>query len=114
MDAAQEGGPASPGRRADSPLRRRGRWLPAPPMWLEGRLGAEYSNLRRDPVFRGVGVPFGSGRPVLLIPGFMAGDETLQVLQHWLERLGYRPDVGGIVFNVRSSDLVVAALATRA
>ena len=82
-------------------------------MWMEGRLAGEYSALLRDPVFRGAGVPAGDGRPVLLIPGFMAGDDTLQVLQGWLRRLGYRPLVGGISFNVRSSDLVVTALGAR-
>ena len=82
-------------------------------MWMEGRLAGEYSTLLRDPVFRGAGVPAGDGHPILLIPGFMAGDDTLQVLQGWLRRLGYRPLVGGISFNVRSSDLVVTALAAR-
>ena len=36
-------------------------------MWLEGRVYLEYLRLIRDPVFRGVEVPPGLGRPVMLI-----------------------------------------------
>jgi triacylglycerol lipase len=48
-----------------------------PPLWRESRLGLEAAQLFRSPVWRGVGVPPGEGRPVLLVPGFMAGDRTL-------------------------------------
>ena len=41
-------------------------------MWLEGRVYLEYLRLIRDPVFRGVEVPPGLGRPVMLIPGLLA------------------------------------------
>ena len=50
-------------------------------MWLEGRIYLEYLRLVRDPVFRGADIPPGLGRPVLLIPGFLAGDWTLEILQ---------------------------------
>ena len=46
----------------------------------------EFSALLRDPVFRGRGVPPGDGRPVLLVPGFLAGDWTMRVLDGWLRR----------------------------
>ncbi|MGH2970096.1 MAG: hypothetical protein ACRDK0_13680 [Solirubrobacteraceae bacterium] len=39
---------------------------------------------RPHPVYRGIGVPDGDGRPVMLIPGFMAGDGSLGTLTHWL------------------------------
>src|SRR5262247_4372763 len=55
-------------------LRHMGRWWPAPPMWLEGRMYIEWLRLIRDPVFRGIDVPPGLGRPILLVPGFLAGD----------------------------------------
>ncbi|TMF40155.1 MAG: alpha/beta hydrolase, partial [Chloroflexi bacterium] len=48
----------------------------------------ELSALLGDPVFRGRGVPRGDGRPVLLIPGFLAGDWTMRVLHGWLGRIG--------------------------
>jgi triacylglycerol lipase len=44
-----------------------------------------------DPVWCGVGVPCGGGSHVLLIPGFLAGDESLGILASWLKRVGYQP-----------------------
>ena len=53
----------------------------------ELRWQAELGRLLVDPVYRGHGVPRGDGAPVLLIPGFLAGDGSLTVLSEWL-----RPD----------------------
>jgi triacylglycerol lipase len=60
----------------------------------------QYASLIRDPVSRGVGVPRGDGRPVLLIPGFTAGDWSLGPLAAWLRRVGYKPYLSGIDLNV--------------
>jgi triacylglycerol lipase len=60
----------------------------------------QYASLIRDPVSRGVGVPRGDDRPVLLIPGFTAGDWSLGPLAAWLRRIGYKPYVSGIDLNV--------------
>ena len=38
--------------------------------------------------------------PVLLIPGFMAGDTSLTVLAGWLRRRGHRVRGSGMLFNV--------------
>jgi pimeloyl-ACP methyl ester carboxylesterase len=58
-----------------------------------------------DPLFLGgPGLPRGDGRPVVLIPGFLAGDQTLAVLAGWLWRLGYHPHTTGMVANVDCSD----------
>jgi pimeloyl-ACP methyl ester carboxylesterase len=70
------------------------------PIWREARLPLEHAALLRDPVFRGRGVPAGDGAPVLLIPGFLAGDPSLTVLSRWLERIGYTPCRAGIRANV--------------
>jgi pimeloyl-ACP methyl ester carboxylesterase len=70
----------------------------------------ELTALVRDPVFRGRGVPAGDGRPVLLIPGFLAGDWMLRVLDAWLGRIGYRSYLSGIVFNIQHSERMVAGL----
>ena len=35
--------------------------------------------------------PKGDGHPVLLLPGFMAGEGTMKPLYHFLKRLGYQP-----------------------
>ncbi|HEX2648267.1 MAG TPA: alpha/beta hydrolase [Candidatus Dormibacteraeota bacterium] len=70
----------------------------------------EFSALLRDPVFRGRGVPRGDGRPVLLIPGFLAGDWTLRVLDNWLTRIGYRTHLSGILLNVHHSERMLSGL----
>jgi pimeloyl-ACP methyl ester carboxylesterase len=82
-------------------------------MWQEGRLRAERRALLLDPVFAGVGVPHGQARPVLVIPGFLAGDASVQILHGWLRRTGYQPETSGISLNVQGSDALIAALATR-
>jgi triacylglycerol lipase len=61
------------------------------PIWREGRVPLEHAALRRDPVLRGEGVKRGDGSPVLLIPGFLAGDPSLATMAGWLKRIGYRP-----------------------
>jgi pimeloyl-ACP methyl ester carboxylesterase len=70
----------------------------------------ELSALLRDPVFRGRGVPRGDRRPVLLIPGFLAGDWTLRVMHAWLDRVGYRSYLSGILLNVHHSERLLAGL----
>ncbi len=60
----------------------------------------QFASLARDPVGYGVGVPRGDGRPVLLIPGFTAGDWSLGTLARWLGRIGYKPYLSGIDLNV--------------
>src|SRR5262249_61001849 len=74
----------------------------------------ELTALLRDPVFRGRGVPRGDGRPVLLIPGFLAGDWTMRVLHAWLGRIGYSSHLAGVVFNVQHSEWMLSGLRTRA
>ena len=80
----------------------------------EVRWTTELSMLAFDPVFYGLGVPHGNGQPVLLIPGFLAGDATLSVMGGWLFRLGYRPRRSGITLaNVDCSDRAVNRLEKR-
>jgi triacylglycerol lipase len=70
----------------------------------ETRWQLELYRLLVDPVFRGHGVPRGDGRPVLLLPGFGGGDQTLLVLAAWLARIGYSPHTCGFVANLGCSD----------
>lgn len=79
-------------------------------MWLEGRIYLEFLRLVRDPVFRGVDVPSGLRKPVLLIPGFLAGDWTLRTPSDWLRRVGYRPRMAGLAFNVMYSEVMLKPL----
>lgn len=71
---------------------------------LEFRWQLEAARLLADPVYRGIGVPHGDGRAVVLLPGFLAGDWSLRVMSDWLDRLGYVPRTCGFWFNVGCSD----------
>src|SRR4051794_7305862 len=64
-------------------------------------------------VWRGEGVPPGEGRPVLLIPGFLAGDTSLSTLTRWLQAAGYRTSRAGIRANVACSQAACDRLTER-
>ena len=86
---------------------------PVPPLWRETRVALEATGLRRSAVWRGEGVAPGDGRPVLLIPGFLAGDGTMATMTHWLRTLGYRTRRAGIRANVGCSEVACARLEQR-
>ncbi|HVB82003.1 MAG TPA: alpha/beta fold hydrolase [Candidatus Binataceae bacterium] len=67
-------------------------------------LAQNLSGLLCDPIFYGADVARGDGSPVLLIPGFFAGDWSLSTLARWLSRIGYRPYLSGIDWNVGCPD----------
>jgi triacylglycerol lipase len=75
-----------------------------PPLWRETRIALEAAELLRSPVWHGAGVPPGHGRPVLLVPGFLAGDRTLATMARWLRANGYRTRRAGIRANVDCSE----------
>ena len=60
----------------------------------------ELVHLMGDPVYRGVDVPRGDGRLVLVLPGLFANDMYLQPLRRWLRRVGYRPVRSTLAVNV--------------
>jgi pimeloyl-ACP methyl ester carboxylesterase len=84
-----------------------------PPIWREGRLGLEVAALLRDPVFHGDGVPDAAGQPVLLIPGFLAGDDSLGLMTRWLRRTGHHTRKAGIRSNIDCSESAVKRLEER-
>src|SRR3954471_1119879 len=84
-----------------------------PPLWREARIGLEAATLVRDPIFRGDGMADARGRPVLLIPGFLAGDGSLSMMAGWLKRTGYRPSRAGIVANVNCAGVLRPRLERR-
>jgi triacylglycerol lipase len=84
-----------------------------PPMWREGLAGIEAAALLRSAIWRGTDVPPGEGRPVLLIPGFLAGDGSLTTLGRWLRANGYRTQRAGIRANVDCSTEACARLESR-
>lgn len=91
---------ARPARRELTPVP--GGWLGRP--LAEGRWMLEAGRLLADPVAYGRGVPHGDGRAVLVLPGFLAGDDSLLMLRRWLRIVGYRPRTAGFQFNVDCSD----------
>lgn len=82
-------------------------------IWAETRMGAEAARLMTSGVWRGKGVPHGDGRPVLLVPGFLAGDGSLGVLAQWLRRTGHRPHGSRITTNIACSQQTVRRLERR-
>ena len=85
-----------------------------PPLWRESRVALEAARLFRSPVWRGDGVPAGNGRPVLLVPGFMAGDGSLGTMTRWLRANGYWTSRAGIRANVGCSQTACERLEQKA
>jgi len=84
--------------------------LSRPPLWRESRVGLELAGLLRNPVFRGDGVKDGRGQPVLLIPGFLAGDDSLALMTRWLRNSNHYAKRAGIKMNVDCSQAAVERL----
>jgi len=84
-----------------------------PPLWREGRLGLEAAALVRSKVFRGDDVENAGGQPVMLIPGFLAGDDSLGLMTRWLRKTGHHTRKAGMRINVDCSTAAVDRLAYR-
>ncbi|HTZ88489.1 MAG TPA: hypothetical protein VMB05_17625 [Solirubrobacteraceae bacterium] len=80
------------------------------PLLGELRYGRELARLLASRTFRAV-ERREDAPPVLLVPGFMAGDASLAVLRQWLMRRGHRVHMSGIRANVGCSEEHVARLA---
>ncbi len=88
--------------------------LTTTPLWREAGWGLDWVKLRWSPVFYGAGLPRGQQEPVLLIPGFMAGDALMLELHRWLKRMGYRSYLSNITWNNDCPDRTAKMLAQRA
>jgi len=78
---------------------------PVPAEWIgrplaETRCMLEAARLLVDPAAYGLGVPRGDGRAVVVVPGFLASDNSLLLLRRWLRIVGYSPNTAGFVLNV--------------
>jgi len=87
--------------------------LRTPPIWRESRMLAELARLRSQPIGKGHGFPAGRGRPVFLIPGYLAGDRSLAPLAVALRSAGFRPKDAGITLNVGCASDMVGPLEER-
>jgi triacylglycerol lipase len=79
------------------------------PVWGELRYGGELVRLLSDARLRAPGRREDAG-PVMLIPGFMAGDNSLRVMRHWLRRRGHRVAMSGMRVNVGCAEEIVQRL----
>ena len=75
--------------------------------WLEA------AALMRHPVWQGEGVGDGRRLPVMLIPGFLAGDPSLSLLKRWLRARNYWTCTSQISLNVDCTRLAVGRLERR-
>src|SRR3954452_15976986 len=84
-----------------------------PPLWREGRVPLEAAALLRDPIYQGEGMRSAGGQPVLLVPGFLAGDDSLGLMTTWLRRTGHRTRSAGIRANIDCSEKAVGRVLDR-
>jgi pimeloyl-ACP methyl ester carboxylesterase len=86
--------------------------VPAVPLRGELRYGFELARLLADREFlrpsRGPSDP-----AVLLVPGFMAGDQSLSVLAGWLRRRGSRTARAGILLNSDCAERTMGGIESR-
>jgi pimeloyl-ACP methyl ester carboxylesterase len=83
--------------------------LQAAPLWGELRYSAELARLLADPALRSPRRR-GDAPPVLLVPGFMAGDSSLMVMRLWLRRRGHPVASSGLRANVDCAARIVTRL----
>lgn len=81
--------------------------------WREElRYGLELAQLCADPEFLRPRRR-GHAPPVLLVPGFMAGDRSLGALRGWLRRRGSSTEAAGIRLNVNCGERTVRSIEGR-
>lgn len=78
-------------------------------LWGELRYSGELARLLADSELRAPRRRH-DAQPVMLIPGFMAGDASLTILRHWLRRRGHPVWMSGIRANVDCSERAVNRL----
>lgn len=69
------------------------------PVHLELRSRFEQRDLRRSPLWNGEGFPEGRGRPLLVIPGFMATARSAASLLHVARAAGWRAELAAVGRN---------------
>jgi triacylglycerol lipase len=85
---------------------------PAAPLRGELRYGLELARLLADRDFRRRSRR-SSDPAVLLVPGFMAGDQSLSVLAGWLRRRGSRTARAGMLLNTDCAERAVGGIESR-
>jgi triacylglycerol lipase len=85
---------------------------PVVPLRGELRYGLELTRLLADRDFRRP-PRRSNGPPVLLVPGFMAGDQSLGVLAGWLRRRGSPTEGTGMLLNTDCAERAVGRIEAR-
>ncbi|MCW3033498.1 MAG: triacylglycerol lipase [Solirubrobacteraceae bacterium] len=91
-----------------------GGWeAPVAPLWGELRYGGELARLLAASAL--AGGPLLARRherpqPVMLIPGFMAGDSSLALMRAWLRRRGHAVAASGMRINAGCAERIVSRL----
>ncbi|HEY0516919.1 MAG TPA: alpha/beta fold hydrolase [Solirubrobacteraceae bacterium] len=82
------------------------------PLRGELRYGRELARLIAGRALAGelLRAPRRHAPPVLLIPGFMAGDNSLAVLRSWLRRRGHHVGASGLRLNAGCAERIVSRL----
>ncbi len=78
-------------------------------MVLEARRPYELRRLRRSPLWTGDGVPEGRSRPMLIIPGFLAGPGSFQSLLRVMSSAGWGAEAASVGRNSGPAYVGVAA-----
>jgi pimeloyl-ACP methyl ester carboxylesterase len=86
---------------------------PVAPLWGELRYGTELARLLAGQALSAPSLVRRArrpGQPVLLIPGFMAGDSSLAVMRTWLRGRGHEVSMSGLRLNAGCAEQIVSRL----
>jgi triacylglycerol lipase len=88
------------------------------PFWGELRYGGELARLLADQALGAVPLALtrrrqATAEPVLLIPGFLAGDGSLTILRSWLRGHGHPVAMSGLRLNAGCAEQIVSRLQER-
>ncbi|WP_354698534.1 hypothetical protein DSM112329_04216 [Paraconexibacter sp. AEG42_29] len=82
-------------------------------IFYEGLAALEYRQLVVDPIFAGEGVMPGTGRPVLVIPGFLAPDVAVLTMVRWLRSAGYHAAYPKAGPNIMCGEVAIGRMESR-
>jgi pimeloyl-ACP methyl ester carboxylesterase len=82
--------------------------------FLEARAGAEFASLMLMLPLLRMSAPRGAGRPVIVLPGFMANDNSTWMLRRFLEDLDYSVTGWGLGRNSGPGQPLIEQLINRA
>jgi len=82
--------------------------------FLEARAGAEFASLLLMLPLLRISAPRGDDRPVIVLPGFLADDNSTWVLRRFLEDIGYAVTGWGLGRNTGAGQPLIERLIDRA